>query len=147
MTEFPSLKEIADATPETVKIQSSECSFNSNNDDCLRHYASEGICAFSQVLSQLVPDLSIEDATNNFIVPEKFQISGFDMSKCQDDNGIVTFKGKSLESVELVPQQLTLGAETELQISWNFLKPINPEALEVKLKGQTSIGEAFNAFF
>ena len=141
------MKEIADTKPETVKIQSSECSFNLDNDDCLRHYTSEGVCALKQVLSQLVPDLDIGDATNDFIVPDKFQVSGFDVSKCQDDNGVVTFKGKSLESVELVPQKLTLGAETKLELSWHFLKPINLEALEVKLKGNTAIGEACKALF
>ena len=141
------MKEIADTKPETVKIQSSECSFNLDNDDCLRRYTSEGVCALKQVLSQLVPDFDIGEVTNDFIVPDKFQVSGFDVSKCQDDNGVVTFKGKSLESVELVPQKLTLGAETKLELSWHFLKPINLEALEVKLKGKTAIGEACKALF
>ena len=110
-------------------------------DKCLRKYSASGTCAFSQILSQLVPDIDLEDATNNFIVPSKFLISKFDVSKCQEQNGVVSFKGRSVESVELVLQQLILGVETELQISWNFLQAFNPGNLEVKLKGQTSIGE------
>ena len=62
---------------------------------------------------------------------------------CEGDakNGMVSFVARSVESVELVPQQLTLGAETRLKLSWNTLETFNPEKLEVKLKGFTSIGK------
>ena len=96
-----------------------------------------------RVLSQLFPDVNIEDSTNKFIVPAKFEVRKFRIFVCPKDpkNGIVMFFTKSVESVELVPQHLTLGAETRLRISWNFLTKFDPEKLEVNLKGFTSIGE------
>ena len=135
------MKEIADSIPENVKIQGSECSFKFGSGNCLRQYTAEGTCILSQVLSQLVPDINIEEGTNNFILPAKFRISALDVSTCQDNYGVVSFKGQSVESVELATQQLTMGAGTKLQLSWNYLKTFNPDALAVKLEGHTSIGK------
>ena len=140
-SEFPTLKGIADNKPGNVRIQNSDCSFSLVEDKCLRKYTGSGTCTFSQILSQFVPDVDLEDATNNFIVPSKFLISKFDVSKCQEQDGVVSFRGRSVESVELVPQHLALGGETELEVSWNFLEVFNPANLEVKLKGLTSVGK------
>ena len=59
-------------------------------------------------------------------------------------NGLVTFFAKSVESVELIPQHLTMGGETNLRLSWNVVTKFDPEKLEVKLKGFTSIGKFWN---
>ena len=141
LSDVPTLEEIANNKPASARVQNSDCSFTLGDDNCLRQYTAEGTCVFSQVLSQLVPDVNIEESTNNFIVPAKFRISGFDVSKCQGSDGVVAFKGESVESVELAPQQLAMGAGTELRISWNYLKTFNPDHLEVKLKGYASIGK------
>ena len=94
------------------------------------------------VSQQLFPDVNLEESTNKFIAPAKFTVERIEVFACEDNakNGIVSFVGKSSESVELVPQQLTLGAETRLRISWSTLKDFDPEKLEVKLDGFTSIG-------
>ena len=141
------MKEIANNKPANARIQNSDCSFTLGDDNCLRQYTAEGTCAFSQVLSQLVPDVNIEEKTNNFIVPAKFRISAFDVSKCHGSEGLVAFKGESVESVELAPQQLTMGAGTELRIWWNYLKTLNPDHLEVNMRGQTAIGKNRVYFF
>ena len=135
------MKEIANHKPASVKIQNSDCSFTLGNDNCLRQYTAEGTCFFSQILSQLVPDINIQESTNNFIVPAKFRISAFDVSKCQGSDGVVAFKGQSVESVEIAPQQLTMGAGTELKVSWNYLTTLSPVPLDVKLRGQIEIGK------
>ena len=94
------------------------------------------------VSQQLFPDVNLEESTNKFIAPAKSTVERIEVFACEDNakNGIVSFVGKSSESVELVPQQLTLGAETRLRISWSTLKDFDPEKLEVKLDGFTSIG-------
>ena len=96
----------------------------------------------SLLLSQLFPDVNIEDSTNKFIVPAKFDVRRIDIFACPNNpkNGRITFFAKSVESVELVPQYLTLGAETRMQFSWNTLGRFDPQKLEVKLRGFTSIG-------
>ena len=84
----------------------------------------------------------MEDSTNRFIVPAKYNVGRVEVFVCPGNlrNGIVSFVAKSTESVELVPQQLSLGADTRLRLSWETLIKFNPERLEVKLRGLTSIG-------
>ena len=98
-------------------------------------------------MSQLVPNVNMEESTKNFIVPAKFRLLNFDLSRCDGESDFVIMKGTSVESVELVPQQLTLGVGTELHLSWDFVHDFNPSKLEVKLKGQTSIGEFSTCIF
>ena len=143
LLDFPSLKQIADNELRTVNIQNSDCSFMQEEGDCLKRYNAKGTCTLSQILSQLVPNVNMEESTKNFIVPAKFRLLNFDLSRCGGESDFVIMKGTSMESVELVPQQLTLGVGTELHLSWDFVHDFNPSKLEVKLNGQTSIGEYF----
>ena len=129
--------------PENFKISSSECSFEKKKGDCPVKYKSQGTCNLNSVLSQLFPDVNIEDSTNKFIVPAKFQVARIDIFACGGNpkTGMVRFIAKSVESVELVPQKLTLGVDTRLSLSWNAMQKYQPEKLEVRLKGFTSIGK------
>ena len=100
------------------------------------------------MVSQLFPLVNIEDSTNRFIVPSKFEVGRIDIFVCSyhPKHGIVTFVAKSTESVEIAPQKLTLGANTRLKLSWNVLNAFDPEKLEVKLNGFTSIGKIILLF-
>ena len=124
-------------------IENSDCHFEMPLEGCPNLYGARGTCTLSTVLSQLFPDVDIADSTNNFIVPAKYQVARIESYSCQrgSKNGIVTFVADSVESVELVPQKLTLGAETSLKLSWNILHDFKPEKLGVELDGLTSIGE------
>ena len=95
------------------------------------------------VSSQLFPDVNLEESTSGFIVPAKFEVGIIDVFTCQGNqkDGMVAFLATSVESVELAPQQLTLGADTRLRISWNTLRQFDPLKVEVKLKGVTSLGQ------
>ena len=94
------------------------------------------------VLSQLFPGVNLLTLTNEFIVPAKFSLKKFEINKCQGNNKFETvhFKAKSTESVELIPQQLTLASQTELSASWKYKQQVVNEKLAIKLKGKTSIG-------
>ena len=109
---------------------------------CPIKYSSKDTCNLHFVLHQLFPDVNLEESTNKFIAPAKFSVERIEVFDCENnaEKGIVSIVGKSSESVELVPQQLTLGAETRLRISWSTLTNFDPEKLEVKLDGFTSIG-------
>lgn len=144
--DFPNFQEILAGRPANFKISNSECSFKKNSDGCpTRYKASTDSCTFSTVIAQLFPDVDIAASTNNFIVPAKFQVKKIESFGCpgNNKNGLVTFVMKSVESVELVTQQLTLGSETSVRISWNVLQQFQPERLSVQLKGFTSIGEYY----
>ena len=142
-SEFPTYKEVVTNGPASFKISGAGCTFNKDQDGCPKTYKAEGTCHLSSVSSQLFPDVNIEDSTNKFIVPAKFQVGRIEVFACDGNakNGMVSFVANSVESVELVPQQLTLGVNTRLKLSWNTLETFNPEKLEVKLKGFTSIGK------
>ena len=100
------------------------------------------MCTLSRVLSQLFPDVDIAESTNNFIVPAKYQVARIESYSCQQGprNNFVTFVARSAESVELVPQKLTLSASTRLKLSWKVMERFQPEKIEVKLIGYTSVG-------
>ena len=129
--------------PRSFKIAGSDCSFIRVNDDCPFKYKGNGTCSLLSVVSQLFPGVNVEESTDKFIVPAKFNVARIEIFSCSDhpNHGIVSFVTRSTESVEIVPQQLTLGANTRLRLSWNFLNAFDPEKLEVKLSGFTSIGK------
>ena len=127
----------------SFKIAGSDCSFTRINDDCPFTYKADGTCSLLSVVSQLFPSVNVEESTNKFIAPVKFRVGRIEVFACSQNpkNGIVTFVAKSTESVEMAPQKLTLGANTRLKLSWNVLNAFDPEKLEVKLNGFTSIGK------
>ena len=129
--------------PDGFKVAGIECTFSrSSNEACPIRYKAQGICSLYSVSQQLFSDINLEISTNKFIVPTKFNVGRVEVFVCPGNprNGIVSFVAKSTESVELVPQQLSLGADTRLRLSWETLIKFNPERLEVKLRGSTSIG-------
>ena len=142
-TESPTYQELKSSKPASFKIGGSDCTFTKEGDDCPIKYKAKGTCNLHTVASQLFPDVNLEESTNKFIVPAKFDVNRLEMFACQSNpkDGMVSFVAKSVESVELAPQKLTLGAETRLRISWDTEKKFDPEKLEVKLKGFTSIGK------
>lgn len=136
--------------PASFKIANSECTFKKEGQSCQFRYTTEGICFLSHVLTQLVPTANIAVLTNNFIVPAKFNVQWMDVDTCaaEPTHGMVKFMARSTESVELVPQKLTLAAESRLIVSWNGNREIQADKLAVNLKGLTSIGELliYNCF-
>lgn len=134
------MQDILEAKPKAFKI--AECSFKRQEPTCILKYAAQGICPLNTILSQLVPNVDIADSTSKFIIPEEFYTRRIEIDACaKSSDGIVTFVCKSSESIELVPQRLTLAAETRLKLSWNAKQDFQPEKLSVKLNGFTSIGE------
>ena len=130
------------------KVAGSKCTFTRINDDCPLKYKGKGDCNLYSLSSQLFPDVSLENSTNKFIVPTKFNVGSFEAFACSNHprSDIVSFVAKSTESIEIAPQRMTLGAETRLEISWNFVTTFSPEKLEVKLSGFTSVGKNFVFF-
>ena len=135
-------QELQSKKPDSFNIANTDCSFKKQVNGCPVKYKARGTCNFDAVTSQLFPDVNLEESTNRFIVPAKFEVNGLDIFDCQGNqqNGMVSFLAYSVESVELVTQQLTLGVETGMKISWNTLTAFDPEKLEVRMKGSTSIG-------
>ena len=139
----PTFQEIKSSKPVSFKIAGTDCSFRKTGNDCPMSYRAKGSCNLNTVSSQLFPDVNLEEGTDGFISPAKFEVRRIDIFACQGNqkDGVVSFFAKSVESVELAPQQLTLGANTRVVISWNALGQFDPQKLEVKLKGFTSVGK------
>ena len=135
--------EIIAAKPPSFKIGGTDCSFTKESDDCPIKYKAKGTCNLHIVSTQLFPNINLEESTNRFIVTAKFETARLEIFACQGNpkDGMVSFVAKSVESVELVPQQLTLGAEARLKVSWSTLAIFDPKKLEVKVRGFTSIGQ------
>ena len=129
--------------PDSFKIGGTDCTFTKAGSKCTVKYKGKGTCSLYSLSQQLFPDINLEESTSRFIVPAKFNAKRIDIFTCPKSrkNGIFSIKAKSTESVELAPHRLTLGAGTKLKISWNTLSEFDPNKLEVKLNGFTSIGE------
>ena len=141
LSDAPSFLEIIAAKPARFKVGG--CSFAKSGNGCPIKYNAVGTCNLHTTSSQLFPRVDLEDSTNRFIIPAKFEVKRLEIYDCQGNpkDGMVSFVAKSMESVELAPQQLTLGAETRLRISWNYLAAFDPKKLEVKVRGFTSVGQ------
>ena len=143
LSENPSFQELIISYLKSFKIASSDCVFTRINDGCSFKYKADGTCSLLSVISQLFPRVNVEESTDKFIVPAKFNVGRIEVFVCPDhpSHGNVSFVTTSSESVEIALRQLTLGANTRLKLSWNFLNAFDPEKLEVKLSGFTSIGK------
>ena len=133
--------------PQSFKIGGTDCTFTKIESECPVKYNAKGTCSLYSSSQQLFPDINLESSTNTFIIPAKFNAKRIEIYSCPRNpkNGVFSIAAKSTESVELAPQRLTLGAETKLTITWNTLATFDPNKLEVKLEGYTSIGK--NATF
>ena len=107
------------------------------------YLVSSGTCQLKSTINQLFHDVDIALATSNFIVPEKFIVQKLKINACQrtKENGIITFKAKSSESLELLPRLLSLGPGSSLTLKWIAADKIAPETLAVALKGRTTLGK------
>ena len=130
--------------PQSFKIGGTDCTFTKIESDCPVKYKGKGTCSLYSLSQQLFPDINLEESTSRFIVPAKFNTKRIEIFACPKNpkNGIFTVRARSTESVEIAPQKLTLGAETRLKLSWSTLVKFDPQKLEVKLDGFTSIGES-----
>ena len=130
--------------PQSFKIGGTDCTFTKKEGECPVKYKAKGTCSLYSISRQLFPDINLEESTNKFIIPAKFNAKRIEIYACPQNpkNGIFTIAAKSTESVELAPQRLTLGAETRLKLSWSTLVKFDPQKLEVKLNGFTSIGKS-----
>ena len=135
--------------PQSFKIGGTDCTFTKIESECPVKYKGKGTCSLHSLSQQLFPDINVEESTSKLIVPAKFNAKGIEIFACPQNpkNGVFSIAAKSIESVELAPQRLTLGAETQLTISWNTLIAFDPKTLEVKLDGFTSIGRKATFFF
>ena len=130
----------------SVKIQNTDCTYSrKGGNKCETTYAaSSGLCSMKIVIAQLFPGVSLLDITHKFINPEKFDARRFKVNKCSGNKfETIAFKAKSLESVELAPQHMTLAAETDLTIRWKYKEEVKIESLQIALRGMTSVGKFY----
>ena len=94
------------------------------------------------VMTQLFPAVDIEVATKGFLPPAKFAVEKFSINTCAGaKHETVKFEVKSTESVEIVPQHLTLASASEMAISWKFKEQITLNKLDILVDGKTSVGK------
>ncbi len=97
------------------------------------------------VLAQLLPAISMSSVTKNFLPPEKFNVESFKIDNCNGaTHETVSFSVKSVESVEIQPQYLTMAAGSDLVIYWKYKEELTQKSLSVNLMGHTSIGKFQN---